>query len=64
MYALGREQLFIVACFPNQMVAMTKVVAADSKIGVLCLVIPNTGEYATYPTYDWMPCTLYLWTHK
>ena len=27
------------------MVAMTKIVAADSKSGELCLVIPNTREY-------------------
>ena len=48
VYALGREWLFIVPCFPYQMVATTKIVAADSKTGVLCLVIPNTREYATW----------------
>ena len=46
------------------MVAMTKIVAADSKTGELCLVIPNTREYATCLTYDYMPLCILgaLWT--
>ena len=34
------------------MVATAKIVATDSKTGGLCLVIPNTREYATCLTYD------------
>ena len=49
------------------MVAMTKVVAGDSKDwGTVPSKIHNTREYAVCLTYDWMKLCIHgaLWTHK